>query len=156
MQQIRIRIRLVHAAIFAVAAVTGSAQFHEKKEQRIAASEEPQNVKGGAVVRLPVPYDNAYGSALNFLKREGYTIDSASAESGQIITAIDIKGGYRQTGTRVRVTCIKENDNETTIRVVVSEQHRTKLLQTEPWGVAKANDAESAKIAEKIKGAIGG
>lgn len=134
---------------------TARGQFHEKHEARIAESQSVQNVKGGTVLHASIPYDTAYEGALNYLKREGYTIDSTSAETGQIVTAIDIKGGYRQTGTRVRITCIKDSDTQTSVRVLVTEQKRTKLLQTEPWNGAKANDKESAKIADAIKVALG-
>jgi hypothetical protein len=131
------------------------AQLQAKREAKIAESEKPQNVKGGSTFQVGVPYGKSYESALNYLKRQGYTIDSAGSDTGQIVTALDIKGGYTQTGTRVQVTCIKDNDTQTSVRVVVTAQKRKKLLQTEPWGDAKANDAESAKIAEQIKAAIG-
>ena len=68
---------------------------------------------------------------------------------------MDITGGYRQTGMRVQVTCIEDSDTQTSVRVVVTEQHRTKLLQTEPWGGAKANEAESARVGAQIKTIIG-
>jgi hypothetical protein len=61
----------------------------------------------------------------------------------------------RQTETRVIVICIKDSDSQTAVRAVVTEQKRTKLLQTEPWGDAKANEAEPAKIADQIKTALG-
>src|SRR5690242_20663085 len=97
------------------------AQRHEKRMARLAESEKPQNVKGGTTFQAPVPYDKAYDAALNYLKREGHTIDSASKETGQIVTAIAITGGYTQTGTRVQITCIKDNDNHTSVRVLVTE-----------------------------------
>ena len=43
---------------------------------------------------MGVAYDKAYGATLNYLKREGYTIDSASPDTGQIITGMEVKGGY--------------------------------------------------------------
>lgn len=131
-----------------------NAQRHEKRMARLAESEKPQNVKGGVTFQATVPYDKAYEAALNHLKREGYTIDSASKDTGQIITAISVTGGYTQTGTRVQITCIKDNENQTSVRVLVTEQKRKKLLQTEPWSDAKANDEESSKIADAIKMAM--
>ncbi len=91
---------------------------------------------------------------MNYLKRQGYTIDSASAETGKIITAIDITGRYTQTGTRVQIICIKDGDTQTSVRVLVTEQKRKKLLQTEPWGDAKANETASSKLADEVKAAV--
>jgi hypothetical protein len=146
---------ILTTAMLVVATVGAEAQRHAKREANIGESEKPQNVKGGATFQVGVPYSKSYEGALNYLKRQGYTIDSASSDTGQIITALDIKGGYTQTGTRVQVTCIKDNDTQTSVRVVVTEQKRKKLLQTEPWGDAKANEVESSKIADQIKTAIG-
>lgn len=143
------------AAALAAVPVNLTAQLHEKREAKIADSEKPQNVKGGTTFQAATPYDKAYEGALNYLKRRGDAIDSASAETGQVITAMDIKGKYTQTGTRVQITCIKDSDAQTSVRVLVTEQKRKKLLQTEPWGDAKANESESAKLAMEVKAAIG-
>jgi len=148
------------AALLAAAAIaTGTermeAQFHAKQEAKIAGSEKAQNAKGGTTFQANLSYAKAYEGALNFIKREGYTIDSASSESGQIVTAMDVKGGYTQTGSRVQVTCIKESETQTSVRVAITQQKRKKLLQTEPWGDAKVNEAESAKMAEQIKNSLG-
>ena len=126
----------------------------EKKEARIAESSQPKNVKGGTVFQVGIPYEKAYDAVLNHLKRQGYTIEVSGKETGQVITAMDIKGGYTQTGTRVQVTCIKDNDTQTSIRVAVTEQKRKKLLQAEPWDDPKVNEAESRKTAEEIKAAV--
>ena len=156
-----VTIRAIWAFPVATALLIGTggdlnAQLHEMRVAKIAESGAVQNVKGGTTFSVPIPYATAYDGALNYLKREGYTLDSASADTGQIVTAMDIKGGYTQTGTRVLVTCIKDSDTQTSMRVLVTEQKRKKLLQTEPWSDAKANDAASSKIADAIKSAIGG
>src|SRR5258708_5875654 len=153
MTRMNLRIGALALAIFPLCD-RAPAQFHEKKEARIAASEKPQNVHGGATFQVSTTYGSVYAAILNHLKREGYSIDSASAETGQITTALEIKGGYRQTGTRIQVTCIKDADTQTTVRVLVTDQHRTKLLQTEPWNGAKANELASSKLADQIKMAI--
>jgi hypothetical protein len=134
---------------------TADAQFHAKREAKIAESGKPQNVKGGTTFQAAVPYGEAYDAALNYLKRQGYTLDSAGKETGQIVTAMDIKGSHSQTGTRVLVTCIKDSDAQTSVRVLVTEQKRKKLLQTEPWGDAKSNEPEAARIAGDMKAAMG-
>jgi len=62
-----------------------------------------------------------------------------------------VSGGWRQTGTRTQITLIKENDTTTQVRVVVTEQKRFKMLQTEAWGDAKVNQEKSANLAKEIK-----
>jgi hypothetical protein len=149
------RIATVCVMVVAALPFIARGQFHEKRETRIADSAGVQNVKGGSSFETALAYEKTYEAAINYLKRHGYTIDSASVETGQIITAMDIKGGYRQAGTRIQITCIKDSDTQTSVRVLVTEQKRTKLLQTEPWNGAKANDGASSKMADEIKAAIG-
>jgi len=131
------------------------AQRHEKREAKIAESAQPKNVKGGVTFQVAASYDKAYDAVMNHLKRQGYTVDVSGKETGQIITAMDIKGGYTQTGTRVQITCIKDSDTQTSIRVAVTEQKRKKLLQTEPWGDPKVNEDASTKVAGEVKTAVG-
>lgn len=145
---------LLGCASMLLAASSGWAQLHEKREAKLAESAQPKNVKGGVTFQVSVPYDKAYDDALNYLKRQSYTIDSADKETGQIITAMDITGKHSQTGTRVQITCIKDNDAQTSIRVAVTEQKRKKLLQTEPWSDPKVNDEASSKTANDLKAAI--
>jgi hypothetical protein len=147
---------LVAAGLVATAALNVRAQSRqEKREAKITESGQPQSVKGGITFQVSVPYDKAYEAVLNQLKRQGYTIEASGKETGQIITAMDIKGGYTQTGTRVQVTCIKDGETQTSIRVAVTEQKRKKLLQTEPWGDPKVNEQASSKVADEIRSAVG-
>jgi hypothetical protein len=127
---------------------------HEKREAKLEESAKPKSVAGGTTFEVDVAYDKAYDTILNYLKKQDYTIDSASKETGQIVTAIVVKGGYSQTGTRVYVTLIKESETKTTIKVAVSEQKRKKLLQTEPWGDPKVNSERSSKLADEVKAAL--
>jgi len=101
-----------------------------------------------------VAIDKTYEAVLNHLKRQGQTIESADKEVGQIITAMDITGGYSQTGTRIQITFIKDSDTQTTVRVAVTKQKRKKALQVEPWSDPKVDEQESSKVAEEIKGAL--
>jgi hypothetical protein len=127
---------------------------HEKREQKLEESAKPKSVSGGVTFQVEMPYDKAYDGALNYLKRQDYAIDSARKETGQIVTAITIAGGYSQTGTRVYVTLIKDSDTQTTIKVAVAEQKRKKLLQTEPWGDPKVNSEKSQKLADDLKASL--
>ncbi len=127
---------------------------HEKRERKLEESAKPKSVSGGVTFQTNMSYDKAYDAVLSYLKRQDYTIDSAGKETGQIVTAIAITGGYSQTGTRVYATLIKDSETSTTIKVIVSEQKRKKLLQTEPWGDPKVNAEKTSKLADDIKAAL--
>ena len=127
---------------------------HERRMAQLAESAQPRRVAGGVEFQRSASHDETYDAVLTFLKKQGYTVESADKEVGQIITAMDIKGGWRQTGTRVQITLIKEAEIKTTVRVAVVEQKRFKALQAEPWGDPKVNEKESAKLAEALKAAL--
>jgi hypothetical protein len=126
----------------------------EQRAERQAESEAPQSVSGGATFQRNVPAERAYDDLLNWAKREGLVLASASRETGQIVTEIQVTGGYRQTGTRVYLTTIKDGDATTTIRVAVSEQKRYKALTTEAWGTPKVNAERSRDLAQRIQAAV--
>jgi len=136
-------------------AVSGQGR-HEKREQRLEDSAKPKAVSSGVTFQVEMRYESAYDAVLDYLKRQDYTIDSAGKETGQIVTAITIKGGWSQTGTRVYLTLFKDKDTQTSIKVTVSEQKRKKLLQTEPWGDPKANAEKSRALADQIKASLSG
>ncbi len=146
---------MIVLGVVALAVVHPSAQ--SRRERKAAVAEESAKVKsvaGGIKFQVQKPYDAAYDTILNFLKRADYNIDTANKEVGQLVTAMTIAGGYSQTGTRVQVTLIKDTDAATTVKVAVTEQKRKKLLQTEPWSDPKVNDKESEKMADQIKAAL--
>lgn len=130
------------------------AQRHAKREAAVEESAKPRGISGGVKFQVAKPFDAVYESALNFLKRADYAIDSADKDAGQIVTAMTISGGYSQTGRRVYVIFIKDSDSATTLRVAVTDQKRKKLLQTEPWSDPKVNEKESDKLANDLKGAL--
>lgn len=134
-----------------LAAVPAHAQRHERKMALIEESGKAQSAKGGIKFQVDKPYDVVYEKALNYLKKAEYSIESASKDTGQIITEMAIKGGWSQTGTRIYVIFIKDTETSTTLRVVVSEQNRKKALQTEPWDPPKVNLEESMNIADDLK-----
>lgn len=140
--------------LVSVCTMTSFAQRQERKTEEQADSEKIQNVSGGVTFQQASAMDKTYDDLLNYVKREGLTIDSASKETGQIVTAIDVTGKYHQIGTRVYLTVIKSSETETSVRVAVSEQKRYKALQTEPWSSPKVNAEKSSELSEKIKAAI--
>lgn len=128
----------------------------ERRETSIKESEKVTNVAGGVKFQVNLPYEKSYETVLNFLKKQDYNIDSASKETGQIITEITVKGGWKQTGTRVQVTFIKDSESVTIVKVAVTEQKRYKALQVEPWGEAKVNSKKSEQLADEVKAELGG
>jgi len=148
------QLRTLTLALVSICAVTAFAQRHERKAEEQADSEKIQIVPGGVTFQQASAMDKTYDALLNYVKREGLTIDSASKETGQIVTSIEVAGKYHQTGTRVYLTVIKDSDTQTSVRVAVSEQKRYKAMQTEPWSSPKVNPEKSAELSEKIKAAL--
>jgi hypothetical protein len=128
---------------------------HERREARLAESARSRSMTGGVTFASSLAYAAAHDAALNFLKKDGYGIESADREAGQIVTSIEITGRFSQTGTRLQITIMKEPGDKSSIRVAVTQQKRKKLLQTEPWGDPKVNEAESSEVAEQLKQALG-
>ena len=133
---------------------TAGESRHERHAQQNADSAKPTAVSGGESFQTALAYDAAYDGILTFLKKRDCMIESSNRDTGQIMTAQQITGGWRQTGTRYIVTLIKEKDAAITVRVAVSEQHRFKALQIEPWGDATVNGPQSASLAQEIKAAL--
>ncbi len=107
----------------------------------------------GVTITINGSYDRTFETALNFLKRQGNTIESASREAGQIITQMTNSGGYHQTGRHIQITFIKEGESTSssfTMRVAVLEQKRYKALRTEAWSDARLNAEESNKMADEL------
>lgn len=113
-----------------------------------------KSMAGGVKFQVNSSYEKAYDTVVNFLKKQDYAIDSASKETGQVVTAMTITGSWKQTGTRVQITFIKDNESATTIKIAVTEQKRYKALQVEPWGEAKVNSKKSEQLADEVKSAL--
>ena len=96
--------------LLSIVAATSFAQRHERKVEELADSEKIQNVSGGITFQVASPVSKTYDDLLNYVKRAGLTIDSASKETGQIVTGIEVSGKYHQTGTRIYLTVMKDND----------------------------------------------
>ena len=151
---ISIRQVTVTLTLVTICTMTSFAQRHERKVGEQADSEKIQNVSGGVTFQQASALDKTYDNLLNYVKREGLTVDSASKETGQIVTSLEVAGKYHQVGTRVYLTVIKDSETQTSVRVAVSEQKRYKALQTEPWSSPKVNAEKSSELSEKIKAAI--
>jgi hypothetical protein len=119
-----------------------------------AADSSQPDTAGSATFTDPSGPERVFAVALEYLKKQGYTIDSADKTVGQINTAMDIKGGFTQTGTTVQVTLIKDSDTQTTVRVTVKTQRRVKGSKEHPWRDIKIDPKESSRIAEELKAAL--
>lgn len=142
------------SAIILSSATVAYAGRKQRREAQVAESAKPRSAPGGVTFEVSLGYDAAYDGALNYLKRQGHTLESAGRDTGQLITAMVVKGIYRQTGTRLQVTLIKESAEKTTVRVAVVQHKRSKALQTEPWNEPKVNDTESERVADELKQAL--
>jgi hypothetical protein len=133
--------------------------FHDNVTKRHEAEKADQSkpVAGSVSLAVKKSYQDTFDFVVNWLKKEGFTIEEADAVKGQISTPIEqTKGGYSQKGSRVMVTLIKENDATTTLRVVVAEYGRKKLLAADAWSNPKADDDKTKELAELLKAALSG
>ena len=131
----------------------------ERREARVTESGKPQKLTGGVTFQAAMSPGDSFDAAVKYLQLQSLTLDESSRKDlGQIISDMEIVdvGGFRNNnrGYRTYITLIRENDNLTTVRVIVSEQKRTKHLQAEPWGTATVNTEKTNKAADELKKAL--
>jgi hypothetical protein len=131
----------------AVPAVTTAPQSHAT----LADPPKMKDVPGGVSFQTTAPYDRAYEAALNVMKRDGYAIESASRETGQIKTEMAIEHGAVDIGRYVVVTVIREADLATTIRVEAYKQGRR---INEQWQQRVGTKDKAQKLADSIQAAL--
>jgi hypothetical protein len=102
-----------------------------------------------------MPYNEAFDAIVGALKRADNEVTLADRDAGLIATEIVIAGGWKQAGTRTVVSLIKDSDNQTIVKIVVTIQKRYKALQTEPWSDPKADTAKTGPAAAALKAALG-
>jgi hypothetical protein len=123
----------------------------ERKAQTAAESEKPRSLRGGVSFDVPLAYADAFDAVIKHLKLQDCEVTTADRDAGLVATAIEVTGGWRQTGTRIVVSLIRQNEKTTTIKVTVTEQKRYKALQVEPWSEPKVAEKKTAEAAEKLK-----
>jgi hypothetical protein len=126
----------------------------ERKAGAIAESEKPRSLRGGTSFDVSMNYTDAFDAVVKHLKLQEYEVATADRDAGMIATAIEVTGGWRQTGTRVVVSLIKKEEAVTVVRVTVTEQKRHKALQVEPWSEPKVEEKKTAETAQKLKEAL--
>lgn len=122
----------------------------ERKARERAESEKLSQVSGAEFFTILKKYDIVYDDALTYLKKQGQTIDSASRETGQIVTALTIKGGWKQSGTRTILTIIKEKNDTCSVRATITEQKRYKGIQVEAWDEPVLEPKATAVLREEL------
>lgn len=142
-------------AVVLLQATSSHSQLHEKHAEAVAASSEVHPVPGGQKFTLSFPAEKVFAAVVRYLNAsERYTVESANRDAGLIATIMEIKGGWKQTGTRAVITIIGDSDSATTVRVAVTEQKRYKGLQTEPWSDPKVDDKASGALAAEMQPAL--
>lgn len=126
------------------------AQAHDRREAAIAESSAVHGVEGGTTIQIAASYDRVFDALVTYLQKAGYSIDSASKESGLIATSMEISGGWKQTGKRILISVIRDGADNTSARVAATTQKRYKGLQAEPWGDPTVDEKTSATTAQKI------
>ncbi|MDT7540587.1 MAG: hypothetical protein QOE33_491 [Acidobacteriota bacterium] len=117
----------------------------------LKASPKADDGPGAVSFQTTASYDWAYEAALDTVKRAGYTIESASKETGQIKTAMAIEHGAVDIGRFVVVTVIKEMNATSTIRVEAYKQGRRIGGQ---WQQRVGTKDKAQKLADSIQVAL--
>ena len=130
------------------------AQFQQRKQGEVEQSAQATSTAVGVAFQASLSYERCFDVVNNFLKRTGHEIETANKDGGSIVTAMEITGRYTQTGTRIRVTMIKDSNTQTSVRVAVTTQKRKKLLATEAWSNPKVDDSHTSKIAADLEEAF--
>lgn len=108
---------------------------------------------GSVAFQTSVGYEAAYDRILNVLKQEGYTLQSASKETGQITTELAIEHGAVDIGRAVIVSLIKESGGLLTIQVTAYKQGRRIGGQ---WQSKVYTKDKAALLAEKLHAVLSG
>jgi hypothetical protein len=98
--------------------------------------------------------DATYEAVLTEIKKEGFSIDSASKDAG-VKTALTVSGHYRQAGSHLEIQFIQDAATQTSVHVAVLVQTRYKALKTEPWSSPKIDTEQSQQTAAKLKAGLG-
>ena len=154
------RLFLLFFMVFVFVSGLSAQGLHAKIVARKEAAESAAKAKpvpGAVLFTVDRSYQETFDFVVNFLKKEGFTIEDANLVTGQISTPIEeSKGGYSQKGKRVSVTLIKEGGASTTIKVVVTEFSRKKLFAAEPWDKPKADEDQTKELAKLLETTLNG
>lgn len=85
----------------------------------VPATPKPFNLKDATVLIIPTAESQAFDDVLNSLKRQGYSIEIAEKDGGQIATSFTKAKKGRG---RVEVVLIRDSDTQTTVRIAAITQ----------------------------------
>lgn len=112
-------------------------------------------VKGGSAgsvaFQTSAAYDLVYESILNVLKKEGYTLASASRGTGQITTELIIEHGAVDIGRAVVISLIKGTGGLTTVQLTAYKQGRRINGQ---WQERVTTPGKAELLAGKFRAAL--
>lgn len=115
-----------------------------------------QNVAGAALIESSLPYDKTFDLVINSLKKQGYTIDVADKDAGQVATTFSTTKNFKAVRSRVQVIFIKDSDTKTTLRVASAEQKRKRGLtaSADEWHDPTVDSAATSQIAEAVQASL--
>jgi hypothetical protein len=85
----------------------------------VPATPKPFNLKEATVLTVQMNESRTYDEVLNSLKRQGYSIEIAEKDGGQIATAFTKEKKGR---ARVEIVLIADSDSQTTVRIAAITQ----------------------------------
>jgi hypothetical protein len=122
---------------------------HKQPADKSAAAKAPA---GSVSFQTSVSYEAAYDAILNVLKKEGYTLQSASKETGQITTELIIAHGAVDIGRAFVISLITESGGPVTVQVMAYKQGRRVGGQ---WQEKVYTKDKAKLLAEKLHAALG-
>lgn len=125
----------------------------EARQEPVANSPALKAPTGSVVFQTTVGYEAAYDRIVNVLKKEGYTLASASKETGQITTEMRIERGYVELGRAAVISLVKESGGLTIVQVTAYKQGRRVGGE---WQAKVYTKDKAALLAEKLRAALSG
>lgn len=131
--------------------VTASASSPDAGREVITQPVVKSGSNGSVAFETRAGYDRVYDSILNVLKKEGYTLATASRETGQITTELAIEHAAVDIGRAVIISLIKEAGGLTTVQVTAYKQGRRIGGQ---WQEKVYTTGKAELLAAKLRAAL--
>ena len=109
----------------------------------------PATPAGGATFSVARTYDSTFDTVLAYLKKQGQSVDTASRDTGEIVTARTIDGRGR-TGRRIHIAITRDSASSTAVRVAVTLQTRKKA-EADSWSDPAIDSRQSRLAADELR-----
>ena len=96
----------------------------------VPATPMPFNLKDATILSVQMSESQAFDNVLNSLKRQGYSIEIADKDGGQIATSFTREKKGR---ARVEVVLIRDSDTQTTLRIAAISQAKDYSFTAGPY-----------------------